>query len=186
MLRRYSVAEFRERVEALQAAVPGVTLSTDAIVGFPGETPEDFEQTLALVRDVEFSNLYGFKYSPRPFTPALRLPDDVPEAEKIERLARLFELSQGLKNAHLMRRVGNDELVLVEGQNKRGAWTGRSERNEIVHFEALDHDPVGRIVSVRIEEAFANSLLGRLVDTSALPQRAAPRAPRRALPLVEA
>jgi tRNA-2-methylthio-N6-dimethylallyladenosine synthase len=188
MLRRYSVAEYRERVEALYVAVPGITVSTDMIVGFPGETAEDFEQTLALVRDVDFANLYGFKYSPRPFTPAQRLVDDVPEAEKGERLARLFELSQGQKNAHLLRRVGEDELVLAEGQDKwGGAWTGRSERNEIVHFEAADRDPVGRLVPVRIEQAFANSLRGRALDPSTLPLRtaAAPRAPRRALPVVE-
>ena len=189
MLRRYSVAEYRERVEALCQAVPGITVSTDMIVGFPGESPEDFEQTLSLVRAVDFAGLYGFKYSPRPFTPALRLPDDVPEAEKAERLARLFELSQAQKNEHLQRRVGNDELVLVEGRDRRGgAWSGRTERNEIVHFEVEDRDPVGLLVSVRIEQAFANSLFGRVLDAETLPRSAdAPRrAERRSLTVVGA
>ena len=186
MLRRYSVAEYRERVLALCAAVPGVTVSTDMIVGFPGETEEDFASTLALVRELDFANLYGFKYSVRPFTPARHLEDDVTEAEKTERLHRLFELSQGQKNAHLLRRVGGDELVVVEGRGKRGGWTGRTERHEIVHFEAPERDPAGRLVTVRIEEAFANSLSGRLLNPSSLPRQSAAPSVRRALPMVEA
>ena len=159
MIRRYSVAEYVERVEALRQAVPGVTLSTDVIVGFPGETREDFEATLALVDRLKYAGLFGFKYSERPFTPALKLGDDVSEDEKSARLEELFSLGDGHRKAHLSSLVGSVQDVLVEGQGKTGSLTGRSERNEIVHFPG-DRALVGRIVQVRIREAFKNSLAG--------------------------
>src|SRR5690606_14619573 len=145
MIRRYSVAEYLERVAAARAAVPGLTLSTDVIVGFPGETAEDFEQTLALVERVGFTGLFGFKYSPRPYTPALKLGDDVPEAEKARRLSGLFALSERLRQAHLSTLVGSVQRVLVEGPGRTGGYTGRSECNDIVHFGCAD-DPAGQIV----------------------------------------
>jgi tRNA-2-methylthio-N6-dimethylallyladenosine synthase len=188
MLRRYDVAEYRERVSALRRAVPGMTLSTDVIVGFPGESAEDFEQTLGLVRELGFIGVFGFKYSPRPFTPALKLEDDVSEELKSERLARLFELSEGLRAAHLASLVGSSQLVLVEGKGDRGGFTGRTERNEIVHFEAST-DLTGQFVQVEIAGAFKHSLAGAPVDRgSAGAQPSAPsetlrRVPR-SLPLV--
>ncbi|HKO91236.1 MAG TPA: tRNA (N6-isopentenyl adenosine(37)-C2)-methylthiotransferase MiaB, partial [Polyangiaceae bacterium] len=157
MLRRYSVAEYRERVGALRDAVPGMTLSTDVIVGFPGETRDDFERTLELVQELGFIGVYGFKYSPRPFTPALKLGDDVDEAEKTARLAELFELSEGLQREHLARLVGATEVVLVEGPGGRGGFTGRTARNEIVHFSA-SRDPTGELVEVTISRALKHSL----------------------------
>jgi tRNA-2-methylthio-N6-dimethylallyladenosine synthase len=108
--------------------VPALTLSTDVIVGFPGETAADFEQTLGLVRELGFIGVFGFKYSPRPFTPALKLDDDVSEEEKSERLTRLFELSEALRAAHLDALVGTAQRVLVEGKGERGGYTGRTER----------------------------------------------------------
>lgn len=182
MLRRYSVAEYHERLDALREAVPDVTLSTDVIVGFPGETREDFAGTLELVERAGFSGLFGFKYSERPYTPSLKLDNDVPEAEKSERLAELFALSYRLRREHLASRVGSVEEVLVEGPARGGGYTGRSEKNEIVHFGATD-DPTGEIVALRIRRAFKNSLEGELCDEA----RRAPRAPaddRRALPVV--
>jgi tRNA-2-methylthio-N6-dimethylallyladenosine synthase len=189
MLRRYDIAEYRERVTALLLAVPGLTLSTDIIVGFPGETAEDFEQTLALVRDLGFIGVYGFKYSQRPFTPALKLDDDVSEQEKSERLARLFELSEGQRSAHLHALIGRRCRVLIEGQGERGGFTGRTERNEIVHLDA-GADPTGELIDVEITGAFKHSLDGAPVDPrwalapsgKALGARV-PRGPR-ALPLV--
>ena len=143
MIRRYTRAEYVARAERLMRARPGLTLSTDVIVGFPGETDEDFEETLSLVREVGFVSLFGFKYSPRPYTPSLRLADDVPEEKKSERLARLFELSDALCAAHLSSLVGTRPNVLVEGASKsekgdlsQGRVQGRTERNEIVHIEA--------------------------------------------------
>jgi tRNA-2-methylthio-N6-dimethylallyladenosine synthase len=178
MIRRYNVDEYLERTGALRAAVPDLTLSTDVIVGFPGETRHDFEQTLSLVERVGFTGLFGFMYSPRPHTPALKLEDDVPEAEKSARLAELFAVSEALRQAHLRTLVGRVERVLVEGQSK-GAYSGRTERNEIVHFGCVD-DPVGELCEVRIERAFKNSLAGSLVDTArAAPlERPAPAAAR--------
>src|SRR5262249_8060883 len=97
MIRRYSRDEYVTRARALQNASPGLTLSTDIIVGFAGETEADFEATLTLVQEIGFVGLFGFKYSPRPYTPALKLGDDIAEAEKSDRLARLFELSESLQ-----------------------------------------------------------------------------------------
>jgi tRNA-2-methylthio-N6-dimethylallyladenosine synthase len=189
MLRRYDVAEYRERVGALRRAVPGLTLSTDIIVGFPGETHEDFELTLALVREIGFVGVFGFKYSPRPFTPALKLEDDVSEELKSERLTRLFELSESLRARHLSELVGSTQLVLVEGRGERGGFTGRTERNEIVHFEAAS-DPTGEFLEVQIDHAFKHSLRGVIMDdrwrASAESVPLEPLRPRgiRALPLV--
>lgn len=195
MARRYTVAEYLERVGALQRAVPGLTLSSDIIVGFPGETREDFALTLELVREIGFVSVFGFKYSPRPSTPALKLGDDISEEEKSERLARLFELSEGQRSAHLARLVGSTQLVLVEGAGERGGYTGRTERNEIVHLEAA-RDVTGQLVEVTIAEAFKHSLRGTPTDAALLasatsgataasePRSAARRASPRALPLL--
>jgi len=159
MLRRYTVSEYRERVNALREAVPGLTLSTDVIVGFPGETREDFEQTLTLVEEIGFVGLYGFKYSPRPFTAALKLGDDISESEKAQRLTRLFELSERLRSEHLARLQGTRQQVLVEGPGERGGYTGRTERNEIVHLLAA-RDLTGELVEVEISRALKHSLQG--------------------------
>jgi tRNA-2-methylthio-N6-dimethylallyladenosine synthase len=188
MLRRYDVAEYRERVTALRRAVPALTLSTDVIVGFPGETAADFEQTLGLVRELGFIGVFGFKYSPRPFTPALKLDDDVSEEEKSERLTRLFELSEALRAAHLDALVGTAQRVLVEGKGERGGYTGRTERNEIVHLDAAA-DPTGEFVQVEISGAFKHSLVGIPLEARWRPTLGSPalepRRPRgvRSLPL---
>ena len=190
MIRRYTRAEYVERVTRLRQARPGLTLSTDIIVGFPGETDEDFEQTLSLVRQVGFVSLFGFKYSPRPRTPALRLGDDVPEAQKSERLARLFEVIEAQGAAHLAGLVGTRQRVLVEGASKsdkggEGATMvqGRTEQNEIVHIEAPGALAlVGSVVEVSIARANRHSLGASL--TGAAP--AQPRPARRGLPVVSA
>lgn len=162
MIRRYSVAEYRERVAALAAAVPGVTLTTDVIVGFPGETSQDFEDTLSIVRELSFVGLFGFKYSERPFTPAQQLEDDVPEDEKSSRLAELFELGDAIRCRHLESLVGSTQQVIAVGRGRTG-YTGRTEGSEIVHFGCQD-DPTGELVSLRIVRAFKNSLEGELFD----------------------
>src|SRR5690606_22971295 len=108
MGRRYTRAEYQERIELLRETVVGLTLSTDIIVGFPGETEAQFEETLSLVEQVQFVGVFAFKYSPRPFTPALRMSDDVPEAEKARRLAALLELSESIRFRHLQGLVGTE------------------------------------------------------------------------------
>jgi tRNA-2-methylthio-N6-dimethylallyladenosine synthase len=191
MIRRYTRAEYVERTAALARAVPGLTFSTDIIVGFPGETEEDFALTLSLVEEMGFRGLFGFKYSPRPFTPALKLGDDVSEEVKSERLARLFALSEALLAAHLAALVGTTQKVLVEGPDKDSGslWSGRTERNEIVHLAgALDRDLSGEIVEVEIVRHNKHSLQGELAAGSRGAGRLRPPAApkRRSLPLVQA
>ncbi len=182
MLRRYSVAEYVERTDALRRAVPGLTLSTDVIVGFPGETREEFAQTLELVAERRFASVYGFKYSPRPSTPAIKLGDDVSTQEKSARLAELFDLSESLRREQLATLVGTTQSVLVEGVGKGARYTGRTERNEIVHFES-NRDPTGLVLDVVIREAFKHSLGGEPVALAPRPDTFR-TAPRRALPVL--
>jgi tRNA-2-methylthio-N6-dimethylallyladenosine synthase len=186
MLRRYAIAEYEERVAALREAVPGVSLATDMIVGFPGETEEDFAQTLALVRRIEFAQVYAFKYSERPYTAAVNLGDDVTEEEKTSRLARLLELGDGIRSRILSEQVGSRQSVLFEGRGKTGALRGRSERSEIVHAAGPD-ELIGQVCEVVITGAFKNSLVGEVPGVAAVGP--APRKPTRkpsrfALPVV--
>ncbi len=188
MLRRYSVSEYLERVAALKAAVPGVSLSTDIIVGFPGESSEDFDKTLSLVEAVGFVGTFGFKYSVRPYTPAQKLLDDVPEPEKAARLARLFALTDGQKRTHLDGLVGTTQRVLVEGTGKNGNYTGRTDQHDIVHFGSRAQR-TGQLVDVVIARAFNNSLEGRDADPAWVAPlsggRGTPAAePRRSLPVL--
>lgn len=190
MIRRYKRAEYIERAERLRRARPDMTLSTDIIVGFPGETDDDFEATLSLVREVGFVSAFAFKFSPRPYTPALKLADDVPEAVKSERLARLFEVVEAQGREHLKRLIGTHATMLVEGASKAGTTLqGRTERNEIVHLEGGSPSWIGHAVAVAITGANKHSLIGAATDEArrALPPPAASaaRSPR-ALPLLRA
>jgi tRNA-2-methylthio-N6-dimethylallyladenosine synthase len=189
MIRRYTKEEYVERAALLRAARPGLTLSTDIIVGFCGETDEDFQETLDLVRAVGFAGLFGFKYSRRPYTPAQKLGDDVSEKTKSTRLTALFALAEELQRAKLEALVGSTERVLVEGESKAGSSkvTGRTERNEIVHITDEDGASlVGAIVEVEIVRAFKHSLEGKITPRSQAERRpgAALRSRRRTLPLV--
>ena len=162
MLRRYKRQGFLDSARALQDARPGFTLSTDIIVGFPGETEADFADTLSLVREVGFVSVFGFKYSPRPHTPALRLGDSVPEEIKSERLARLFEVVDAQQSRHLQSLVGSTLQVLIEGRSKSDPRrvSGRSERHEIVHVAAPPQlDLAGQLLEVRVVEAYKRSLI---------------------------
>ena len=185
MIRRYTRAEYTARVGRLLRARPDMTVSTDVIVGFPGETDDDFEATLDAVREVGFVGLFGFKYSPRPFTPALKLADDVPESTKSERLARLFEVAESQTRAHLATLIGTRQRVLVEGASKaQGKVTGRTERNEIVHLDAPPgRELIGALVEVEITQAFKHSLHGMLdaqaIASLPLPARDATARPER-------
>ena len=188
MLRRYTIAEYIERVSALRAEVPGLTLSTDVIVGFPGETREDFEATLALAEQVRFTGFFGFTYSERPNTPALNLEDDVPAAEKSARLEEIFELTDRHRKEHLESLVGRSERILCERRAKNGDYMGRTEQNEIVHF-AFEREVIGEMVPVQIRQAYDNSLRGVVESDFVPPARARasqPEAPqkRRNLPVI--
>ncbi len=189
MIRRYTRAEYVARVDALRSARPSLTMSTDIIVGFPGETAADFELTLSLVREVGFSALYGFKYSPRPHTPALRLDDDVSEEEKQTRLLALFEVSEALTRANLASMVGSRVEVLIEGPSRPGASTrvGRTRRNEIVHLPGGLGLDAGAVVVAEIARANKHSLEGRLESVKRpAPPRVVQTHRRIALPVVQA
>ncbi len=167
MVRRHTRTEYLATIEELRKARSDLTVSTDIIVGFPGETDEDFDQTISLMREAHFTGTYAFKYSRRPGTPALRLSDDVPEEVKAERLARVFEVSEEIQAIHLSSLVNTTQRVLVEELSARddGKASGHTDRNEIVHIvDGQQAVAIGEIVSVKILRAFRHSLEGELAS----------------------
>jgi tRNA-2-methylthio-N6-dimethylallyladenosine synthase len=163
MKRGYTTLEYRSIVRRLRAARPGVSVGSDFIVGFPGETDDDFEATLKLAREVEFDDSYCFIYSPRPGTPAAELSDHVDEAVKSARLQRLQGQIQAQADAVAERMVGTTQRVLVEGASKKRAHelAGRTGNNRVVNFPG-SAGLVHRFVDVRITERRSHSLRGEL------------------------
>ena len=163
MKRGYTVLEFKQKIRKVRAVRPDICISSDFIVGFPGETDADFEKTMKLIDDVGFDQSFSFIYSKRPGTPAANLADETPDAVKHERLARL----QSKINANARRiggaMVGVVQRVLVEGPSRKRAneLTGRTENMRYVNF-AGDARVIGRFVDVTITEALSNSLRGRV------------------------
>ena len=164
MKRGYTSLEYRSIVRRLREARPEISLSTDFIVGFPGETAEDFESTLRLARDAAFDEAFSFLYSARPGTPAATLSGEVPAATRSERLARLQAQIEEQASALARRMVGGVERVLVEAPAKRGdgELAGRAANNRVVNFPGSP-ELVGRFVPVRITAAKAHTLRGELV-----------------------
>lgn len=166
MRRRYTAREFLERVRALRAARPDVALTTDLIVGFPGETRSDFEQTLSLVREAGFVDSFSFKYSPRPNTPAAGFEDAVAADEAQARLEELQTLQRDLTLAYHRSRVGGTTRVLVAGESRRGRSqrSGRDPYHRVVNFAAAaDGGPrQGQFAELRLVEATPHSLIGEL------------------------
>ena len=165
MKRGYTALEFKAKVRKLRAARPDICLSSDFIVGFPGETERDFEATLQLVRDVGFDQSFSFIYSRRPGTPAASLEDDVPAEVKHERLLRLQALLEENARAISAGMVGTTQRVLVERPAKKGEGmlAGRTENMRWVNFQA-PATLIGQFADVVITEAMPNSLRGRLVS----------------------
>lgn len=175
MNRGYSREEYLEKVRMIREAIPGVVLSTDIIVGFPGETEEQFRDTLSLVREVGYDNIYPFAYSPRPFTKAAKFTDQVSEADKSRRLQELIDLQRSI-SFELARDFDGRELdVLVERYKvDENHLMGRSTQNKIVHFNppavsatTSNEAPesfIGRTVRVKILNAFPNVLRGELLS----------------------
>jgi len=161
MRRGYDRDGYLRRIDALRAAVPGIELTTDVIVGFPGETDEEFEKTLELLERGAFATVFGFTYSPRPGTEAAGFEDLVPREIADARLAELLERQRGLQERANRGWVGRDVQVLIDGPSKKDPqdWTGRTPHNRIVNFRAPRLSP-GNLVSVRISEASAYSLRG--------------------------
>ena len=165
MKRGHTVLEYKAKIRALRQARPNVSLSSDFIVGFPGETEADFEATLDLVRELDYDISFSFVYSPRPGTPAASLPDETPLAEKKARLARLQAQLRRQAAAHAEAMVGTEQRVLVTGVSKRdaGQLAARTENNRVVNFNASDRDLIGTFANVGINEALPNSLRGELI-----------------------
>ncbi len=168
MKRGYTTLEYKAIVRKLRAARPGILIATDIIVGFPGETEEDFEQTMRLVDDVQFDASFSFVYSRRPGTPAADLPDDTPQAVKLERLQRLQSRLGEIEARIGQEMVGRTYDVLVEGPSRRnpGEWSGRCSNHRMVNFPM---DPeyaarsLGRMIRVRVTQAFPHTLRGEAI-----------------------
>lgn len=163
MGRGYTRSEYLDLVGQLRRARPDLALSTDLIVGFPGETEEDFQRTLDLMREVRFSVVYAFKYSPRPGTAAPRLDGTVDPGAAAERLQRLFELQEGIQREINENLIGKEFAVIVTGWGKQpGTQTGRTPCHRVIHFEVgAEPVPLGGVTRVQVETAFSYSLLGR-------------------------
>ncbi|HHH45629.1 MAG TPA: tRNA (N6-isopentenyl adenosine(37)-C2)-methylthiotransferase MiaB [Thiotrichales bacterium] len=169
MKRKHTVLEYRDIVRRLREARPDISLSSDFIVGFPGETEEDFEQTLDLIREVGFDQSFSFVYSARPGTPAAELPDDVPLEVKKARLHRLQQMINDQAARISAAMLGTVQRILVEGPSRRDPdrLAGRTENNRIVNFTG-PASLVGRFADVRITEALPHSLRGELVEAEPL------------------
>jgi tRNA-2-methylthio-N6-dimethylallyladenosine synthase len=167
MKRGHSRADYLETMAKIKAARPGISLSSDFIVGFPGETDQDFEDTMDLIEEVGFDFSYSFIYSARPGTPAAELPDEISEETKKERLQRLKQRLDEMTMAISEAMVNTVQTILVEGVSKKNPLhiTGRTENNRVVNF--IGHPRLtGQFVKVLITEALPNSLRGRMVESS--------------------
>jgi len=182
MNRRYTREQYLDKIEALRRVCPDIAVTSDFIVGFPGETRDDFKETLDLIEQVRFDGVFAFKYSDRPKAPAAAFPGKVEETQKADRLQQLFDLQSDISIQKNQMLVGSTLTVLVEGESKKQdevaiqasgkkvQWTGRTSSNKIVNF-TIDENPVfsgdgsvGSLVDVHIEKAFPHSLWGGPVD----------------------
>jgi tRNA-2-methylthio-N6-dimethylallyladenosine synthase len=167
MDRLYTRDEYMRRIDWMKRAKRSIAITTDIIVGFPGETDQDFKQTLELIEDVGYDSMFSFKYSPRPNTAALAMEDVVPEEEKQRRLLILQERQRAIQIRRNAEAIGTTEEVLVEGRNQAlGQWIGRTSQNRTLNFTAQDtgESLIGRYMPVRVTRAGPNSLAGESVQ----------------------
>jgi tRNA-2-methylthio-N6-dimethylallyladenosine synthase len=164
MNRGYTRARYLELIDRLRDAVPDIALSTDLIVGFPGETEADFAATLEMVERVEYDNVFAFRYSRRPGTPAATMPEQIPDAVKADRNRRLLEVVTRVTAARAARLAGQLVEVLVDGASRRnaGELSGRTRCNRVVNFDGLGRVRVGDVVRVRVTEVLPHSLRAEL------------------------
>ena len=165
MHRKYTRDEYLTLVDQIRAAAPEINLSTDVIVGFPGESEVDFEATMSVLTRVRFGQVYAFGYSPRPKTPAARYKPEISDEIKSARLQRLFAISNQISlelNEELVGRVAN---VLIDGESRRNPdhWQGRGEDNRVVNFPKCGRENVGDVVEVKIRRAGPHSLTGEII-----------------------
>lgn len=166
MKRNHTALEYKAIIRKLREARPDIQISSDFIVGFPGETAQDFEQTMNLIAQVNFDMSFSFIYSARPGTPAADMPDDVSEEEKKQRLYLLQERINQQASQFSRRMLGTEQRILVEGPSKKDIMelTGRTENNRIVNFVGSP-DMIGKFVDVKITDVYTNSLRGEVVRT---------------------
>jgi tRNA-2-methylthio-N6-dimethylallyladenosine synthase len=167
MQRLYTRDQYLERVAWIRAAKREISLTSDMIVGFPGETEQDFEETLSLLGQVGFDAVFGFKYSPRPNTPSLALDDAIPDEEKARRLNVLLERQRDIQRSSYQRHIGKIVEVMVEGKNEaRAQWSGRTSQNTILNFTVPGgvEPAAGGYTQVMVTGSFPNSLLGAMVE----------------------
>jgi len=166
MKRGHTALEYKAKVRALRRIRPNISMSSDFIIGFPGETEADFAATMQLIEDIGFDNSFSFIYSARPGTPASDLPDNTPEDVKKQRLhvlqGRIAQQARAISEAM----VDSEQRILVTGVSKKdpGKLAGRTENNRVVNFHCTDHAQIGQFARVRIDEALPNSLRGTLLD----------------------
>jgi tRNA-2-methylthio-N6-dimethylallyladenosine synthase len=166
MQRLYTREQYLERIAWMKSAKRQISITSDIIVGFPGETEEDFAETLSLLDEVGYDAVFTFKYSPRPNTPSLALDDAIPDQEKSRRLEVLMSRQREIQIMRYKRYIGETLEVMVEGKNEaRKQWIGRTSHNKTLNFTAPDTSipQVGSYVKVRATQSFPNSLLGELV-----------------------
>jgi tRNA-2-methylthio-N6-dimethylallyladenosine synthase len=166
MQRLYTRGQYLERIAWMKSARREISITSDIIVGFPGETEEDFAETLSLLDEVSYDAVFAFKYSPRPNTPSLALEDAIPDEEKIRRLEVVNLHQRAIQTASYKKYIGTICEVMVEGKNEaRGQWMGRTSQNKTLNFTAPEAAAprLGNYVPVRATASFPNSLLGELV-----------------------
>jgi tRNA-2-methylthio-N6-dimethylallyladenosine synthase len=167
MKRGYTSLEYKSIIRRLRAVRPDISISSDFIVGFPGETDADFEAMMKLIADVGYDHSFSYIFSPRPGTPAANLPDDTPHEVKLARLQHLQSVINENGRRYIASLVGTVQRILVEGPSKKDAheYQGRTESNRVVNFNGGSHGArlVGQLVDVRVTHAYANSLRGDIV-----------------------
>jgi tRNA-2-methylthio-N6-dimethylallyladenosine synthase len=163
MKRNHTILEYKTKLRKLRDVRPDISITTDFIIGFPGETEADFEATMQLIEELHFDSSFSFVYSARPGTPAAEYPDDTPENVKLARLQRLQQLNNTHAAAISRQMVGTVQRVLVEGPARKDVreFCGRTENNRVVNFSSDDKTIVGQFMDVEITEALAYSLRGR-------------------------
>jgi len=164
MVRTYTRAEYLEKIAMLREAKRPIAITTDIIVGFPGETEADFAETLSLLEEVRYDSLFSFKYSPRPNTPSLSMPEAISEEEKSRRLAILQEKQREIQGERNARLVGTTFDVLVSSKSRReNQWSGHSSCHRVVNFTSQEGNLLGTYVQVLVTSAGPNSLVGEQV-----------------------
>jgi tRNA-2-methylthio-N6-dimethylallyladenosine synthase len=167
MQRTYTREEYLEKVALIHSARRPMSITTDIIVGFPGETEAEFQETMSLLEIAQYDGVFSFKYSPRPNTPAAQRTDILPEEEQGRRLAILQARQREIQLARNQALIGQTFEVLVDSQSaKRRQWAGRTSSNRMVNFASSRENLLGEYVQVRVTRAGPNSLVGDLVEGS--------------------